>query len=111
MERKKALAEWLEGMGECVAWLSPATTARPIPLEDVDEVNSTGLSLTGFVNHLGLCAISVPMGPMEGSIDEGALPTSLQITCKGGDEAMALRIAKAYESARGPLAQPPHFAL
>ena len=111
MEREAVIPRWHEGMGECVAWLSPATTARPIPLEDVDEVNSNGLSLTGFVNHLGLCAISVPTGPMEGSIDEGALPTSLQITCKGGGEAMALRIAKAYESARGPLTKPPIYAL
>ena len=110
MERKKALAEWLEGMGECVAWLSPTTSERPIPLADATNAKMMG-SFTHIANFLGLCAISVPTGPMEGSINEGALPTSLQITCKGGDEAMALRIAKAYESARGPLAQPPHFAL
>ena len=110
MEREAAMKKWHEGMGECVAWLSPPTAIRAIPLEDVTASMNTD-SFRHIANFLGLCAISVPTGPMEGTIDDvGALPTSLQITRKGGDEAMALRIAKAYESARGPLAHPPHSA-
>ena len=113
IEREAMTKMWHEGMGdcECIAWLSPTAPTCTLPLDELDPVSATATVFTRPANFLGLCAISVPMGPMEGSIDEGALPTSLQITCKGGGEAMALRIAKAYESARGPLTKPPIYAL
>ena len=111
-ERASTLASWLEGLGDRVAWLSPTNAMRPIPLDDESLTKPWMKSLgpfTHIANHLGLCAITLPTGPIEAT-DEG-LPTSLQITCRGGDEMMALRIAHAYERARGPLADPPHYAL
>ena len=45
-------------------------------------------------NYLGLCAVAVPNG-----FTAGGLPTSLQVMCAAGQEAMALRIAWAYEQA------------
>jgi aspartyl-tRNA(Asn)/glutamyl-tRNA(Gln) amidotransferase subunit A len=48
---------------------------------------------TRWVNFLDLCALAVPAGFAAG------LPVSLQIVCRGYDEAMALRIGHAYEAA------------
>jgi aspartyl-tRNA(Asn)/glutamyl-tRNA(Gln) amidotransferase subunit A len=46
------------------------------------------------VNLLGLCALSLP----NGATAEG-LPTSLQIVCRGGEEAQVIRIGAAFERA------------
>jgi aspartyl-tRNA(Asn)/glutamyl-tRNA(Gln) amidotransferase subunit A len=46
------------------------------------------------VNYLDLCALALPNG-----MTQGGLPLSLQVTCRGGDEAMALRIGWALEQA------------
>ncbi len=46
------------------------------------------------MNYLGLCGLAVPNG-----FTARGLPTSLQIVCHAGDEAMALRIGWAYEDA------------
>ena len=50
--------------------------------------------LTRWVNFLDLCALSVPNG-----FTVGGLPISLQIVCRGYDEATALRIGWAYQTA------------
>jgi aspartyl-tRNA(Asn)/glutamyl-tRNA(Gln) amidotransferase subunit A len=49
---------------------------------------------TRFVNLLDMCALALP----NGFTAEG-LPTSLQIVCRGYDEALALRIGQAYQQA------------
>jgi aspartyl-tRNA(Asn)/glutamyl-tRNA(Gln) amidotransferase subunit A len=75
------------------AVLTPTTQTPAIPLEHVSE----GIPLNHFArvaNYLGLCALAVPSG-----FTAGGLPTSLQILCPGGSEAMALRIGWAYEQA------------
>jgi aspartyl-tRNA(Asn)/glutamyl-tRNA(Gln) amidotransferase subunit A len=58
----------------------------------VDQRNTPALS-TRWVNFLDLCALSLPNG-----MTSHALPSSLQIVCRGGAEAMALRIGWALES-------------
>jgi aspartyl-tRNA(Asn)/glutamyl-tRNA(Gln) amidotransferase subunit A len=62
----------------------------------VDSVDQTGTPAvsTRWVNFLDLCALSLPNG-----MTAGNLPTSLQIVCRDGDEAGALRIGWALESA------------
>ena len=75
------------------AVLTPTTQTPAIPLEHVSE----GIPLNHFArvaNYLGLCALAVPNG-----FTAGGLPTSLQILCPGGFEALALRIGWAYEQA------------
>ncbi|HUF90983.1 MAG TPA: amidase, partial [Candidatus Limnocylindria bacterium] len=62
---------------------------------EVDQ-STTPAHFTRAGNYLGLCAVAVPNG-----FTAGGLPTSLQIACAGGQEALALRIAWAYEHARG----------
>ncbi len=87
---KLAFAAAMEGVD---ALLTPTTMTTALPLEDVDQGKAPA-HFTRFANFLDLCALALPNG--EG---EGGLPTSLQIVCRGGDEAMALRIGWAWESA------------
>jgi aspartyl-tRNA(Asn)/glutamyl-tRNA(Gln) amidotransferase subunit A len=73
--------------------LTPTALTPAIPLTEVDQ-GSTPAMLTRWVNLLDLCALAVPNG-----FAAGGLPTSLQVVCRGGDEATALRIGWTYEAA------------
>jgi aspartyl-tRNA(Asn)/glutamyl-tRNA(Gln) amidotransferase subunit A len=89
-EHRKAFAA---AMADADAMLTPTTQTPAIPLDQVGQ----GTQLNYFArvgNYLGLCALAVPNG-----FTAGGLPTSLQILCSGGSEAMALRIGWAYEQA------------
>ena len=73
--------------------LTPTSATPAIPVISVDQA-STPAFMTRWVNFLDLCALAVPNG-----VSHEGLPTSLQIVCPGGDEAMALRIGWAWENA------------
>ena len=75
------------------AVLTPTTLTPAIPIDQIDQT-TTPAHFTRPGNYLGLCAAAVPNG-----FTAGGLPTSLQIMCAPGQEAMALRIAYAYEQA------------
>ncbi|WP_322065092.1 amidase family protein [Burkholderia ubonensis] len=60
----------------------------------------TAPPLTSWCNQTGLPAVSVPCGL------PGGLPTGLQIIGPPGGDALVLRAARAYESARGPFPAP-----
>jgi aspartyl-tRNA(Asn)/glutamyl-tRNA(Gln) amidotransferase subunit A len=75
------------------ALLTPTTATPAIPVDAVDQ-NDTPAMFTRVANLLERCALSLPNG-----FTAGGLPTSLQIVCRGYDEAMALRIGWAYEQA------------
>lgn len=84
------------------AVLTPTTMTTAVPLEDVDESGSPA-HYTRFVNYLDLTAVALPNG-----FAPDGLPTSLQIVCRGRDEATALRIGWAYQQAtEWHLARPP----
>jgi aspartyl-tRNA(Asn)/glutamyl-tRNA(Gln) amidotransferase subunit A len=91
-ERRQAVAA---ALADVDGLLTPTTQTPAIPIDQVDQ-SSTGAYFTRAVNYLGLCALAVPDG-----FTAGGLPTSLQIVCPAGDEAMALRIGWAYEQAAG----------
>ncbi len=88
--RKQEFAASIEGVD---AVLSPSTFTPAVPIDTVDQTGTPAVS-TRWVNFLDLCALSLP-----NSMTAGGLPTSLQITCRDGDEAMALRIGWALENA------------
>jgi aspartyl-tRNA(Asn)/glutamyl-tRNA(Gln) amidotransferase subunit A len=88
--RKQEFAVSIEGID---AVLSPSTFTPAVPLDTVDQTGTPAVS-TRWVNFLDLCGLSLPNG-----LTAGGLPTSLQIVCRDGDEAMALRIGWALESA------------
>ncbi len=87
---KQALYQHLEGID---ALLTPTTETAAIPLAEVDE-EQVPSRFTRFGNLLELGALALPNG-----FAAGGLPTSLQICCRGYDEATALRIGQAYQQA------------
>ena len=89
-EMKQAMEAALAGAN---ALLTPTTATAAIPLEEVNE-NETPTRFARFVNLLDMCALALP----NGFTAEG-LPISLQIACRGYEEALALRIGQAYQQA------------
>jgi aspartyl-tRNA(Asn)/glutamyl-tRNA(Gln) amidotransferase subunit A len=94
-DREKAKREFAAWIEDIDALLTPSTMTPAIPVDSVDQTTTPALS-TRWVNYLDLCALALPNG-----ITQRGLPTSLQIACRGGDEAMALRIGWALENATG----------
>ena len=94
-EREEHRRAYAAATADLDALLTPTTLTPAIPIDEVDQT-TTPAHFTRAGNYLGLCAVAVPNG-----FTAGGLPTSLQIACAGGQEALALRIAWAYENARG----------
>jgi aspartyl-tRNA(Asn)/glutamyl-tRNA(Gln) amidotransferase subunit A len=89
-EMKAAFARAMDGID---ALLTPTTETAAIPLDAVDQAVMPS-RFTRFGNLLELCALALPNG-----FTAGGLPLSLQIVCRGYDEATALRIGQAYQGA------------
>jgi aspartyl-tRNA(Asn)/glutamyl-tRNA(Gln) amidotransferase subunit A len=87
---RQALYERMEGID---ALLTPTTETAAIPLAEVDQ-EQVPSRFTRFGNILELCALALPNG-----FNAQGLPLSLQIVCRGYDEATALRIGYAYQEA------------
>jgi len=94
-EREVVKAEFAEALADVDALLTPTTATPAIPVDKVDQTKTPAIFTRAF-NLLDMCAASVPNG-----FTDAGLPTSLQIACRGYDEATALRIAWAYEQAAG----------
>jgi aspartyl-tRNA(Asn)/glutamyl-tRNA(Gln) amidotransferase subunit A len=75
------------------AVLTPTMTMPAPVVAEIDQ-SATPAGFTRWVNFLDLCAVAVPNG-----MTQGGLPLSLQIICRGGEEALALRIGWAYQAA------------
>jgi aspartyl-tRNA(Asn)/glutamyl-tRNA(Gln) amidotransferase subunit A len=92
--RREAMrTDWAARFGDIDALLTPTVHTTAIPLDEVDQ-DVLPSRFTRFVNLMDLCALSVPNGA-----DTSGLPTGLHIVCRGYEEAMALRIGHAFESA------------
>ena len=91
----------VNGMRGFAAYLTPTLSTPPQPVSEVDQ-SRTPARFTRIVNYLGFCAFAIPMG-----VVDGAGPTSLHVVARGNDEAMATRIAAAYEQDRGPFPTAP----
>jgi aspartyl-tRNA(Asn)/glutamyl-tRNA(Gln) amidotransferase subunit A len=92
-ERDTAKQEFAAALADVDALLTPTTQTAAIPLDQIDQA-STPAHFTRFVNALELCALALPNG-----FTAAGLPLSLQIVCRGYDEATALRIGWAYQQA------------
>jgi aspartyl-tRNA(Asn)/glutamyl-tRNA(Gln) amidotransferase subunit A len=75
------------------AFLTPSTETAAIPLAEIDYKQQP-TRFARFVNLLDMCALALPSG-----FTATGLPTSLQIACRGYEEALALRIGHAYQQA------------
>ncbi|TDR85127.1 amidase [Enterovirga rhinocerotis] len=91
--RARLKREFDQAMEGIDAILTPTTETAAIPIAEVDEGKMPS-RFTRFGNLLDLCALSLPNGH-----GEGGLPLSLQIACRGYDEATALRIGWAFQDA------------
>ena len=94
MRRREELkAQMADAMRDVDALLTPSTETAAFPLDQID-FNAAPVRFARFVNILDLCALALPNG-----MTPGRLPTSLQVVCRGYEEAMALRIGQAYQGA------------
>ncbi|MBM3218788.1 MAG: amidase [Candidatus Rokubacteria bacterium] len=94
-EREAHKRAFATALADVDALLTPTSLTAAIPIAKVDQ-GGTAAHFTRPGNYLGLCGVAIPNG-----FTGDGLPTSLQILCHAGAEAMALRIAWAYEQAAG----------
>jgi aspartyl-tRNA(Asn)/glutamyl-tRNA(Gln) amidotransferase subunit A len=87
---KQQICQALDGLD---ALLTPTTETAALKLTEVDE-DKLPSRFTRPGNLLELCALALPNG-----FTEAGLPLSLQIMCRGYEEAMALRVGYAYQQA------------
>jgi len=92
-ERERLKAEFAEAIAQVDAVLAPVALTAALPLEAVDQ-GTTPAVFTRWGNFLDLCGLAIPNG-----YSVAGLPLSLQIVCRGGEEAMALRIGWAWQNA------------
>jgi aspartyl-tRNA(Asn)/glutamyl-tRNA(Gln) amidotransferase subunit A len=92
-EREEHRRAFAAALADVDALLTPTIATAAIPLTEVDQ-STTAAHFTRAGNYLGLCGLALPNG-----FTAHGLPTSLQILCHTGQEAMALRIGFAYEQA------------
>ena len=91
-ERAAITREFDEALAGFDALLTPATrTAAPV-VADIDQ-STTAAIFTRPINLIDYCALALPNG-----MTAGELPISLQIACRGYEEATALRIGRALQN-------------
>jgi len=91
--RERLKAAVADAIADIDAILTPTVETAAPALQDIDQAASP-TRFTRWVNFLDLCALALPNG-----FTRAGLPTSLQITCRPYDEALALRIGWACEAA------------
>jgi aspartyl-tRNA(Asn)/glutamyl-tRNA(Gln) amidotransferase subunit A len=94
-EREQLKRDWSKALAGCDALLAPTTLTAAPRVADIDQ-SGTAATITRAINLVDGCALAVRNG-----FTRDGLPTSLQIACRGYDEATALRIGWAYEQAAG----------
>jgi aspartyl-tRNA(Asn)/glutamyl-tRNA(Gln) amidotransferase subunit A len=92
-EREQLKRDWSKALAGCDALLTPTTLNAAPRVADIDQ-SGTAAVFTRAVNLVDGCALAVRNG-----FTKGGLPTSLQIACRGYNEATALRIGWAYQAA------------
>jgi aspartyl-tRNA(Asn)/glutamyl-tRNA(Gln) amidotransferase subunit A len=99
--QRAAIDAFLKVADRLDAILLPTIAFPAIPVADVDEAISPMAAHTRWANYLDLCGLAIPT-----ALSQSGLPLSLQIVCRKWDDALALRIGRAFEKARGPFPQP-----
>ena len=92
-ERDRIKASYREALLHVDALLTPTIATTAPTVESIDQ-STTPAFFTRVANLLDYCALALPNG-----IDRNGLPISFQIICRGFEEALALRIGRAYEQA------------
>lgn len=92
-ERAAVKREFDEALAGVDALLTPAARTAAPAVADIDQ-STTAATFTRPFNLIDYCALVAPDG-----LTGGGLPLSLQIACRGFEEATALRIGLAYQRA------------
>lgn len=92
-ERDRIKREFEAALSDVDALLTPTTAGVAPPVDAIDQ-SGTAAGFTRPINLIEWCALALPNGT-----GAGEMPTSLQIACRGYDEATALRIGWAFEQA------------
>lgn len=100
-QRRRDIATFLAAMDRLDAIVLPTIPFPAIPVAEVDETIAPMAAYTRWVNYLDLAALAVPT-----SLSKSGLPMSLQIAVRRLDETLALRIGRAFETARGAFPKP-----
>lgn len=101
-ERRRHIAGFLAAIDRLDAVVLPTLPMPAIPVAEVDESVTPLGQNTRWVNYLELAGLAVPT-----SLSADKLPLSLQIVVRRFDDALALRIGRAFEAARGTFPLPP----
>lgn len=99
--RGKDIDMFLSAIDRLDAIILPTVPLPAMTVADVDEKKSPMAHFTRWGNYLALCALAVPS-----SLTKTKLPMSLQIVVRRFDDALALRIGRAFEKARGAFPAP-----
>jgi aspartyl-tRNA(Asn)/glutamyl-tRNA(Gln) amidotransferase subunit A len=99
--RRGDAEERLFAVADVVAMPTTPTVAHPIAGGEADNPAGSLTQNTAPFNLAGCPAISVPCG-----LTRSGLPIGLQLVGRHWDERTLLRVAFAYERARGPMAPP-----
>jgi aspartyl-tRNA(Asn)/glutamyl-tRNA(Gln) amidotransferase subunit A len=92
-EKDRIKREFGAALADVDALLTP-TTANVAPAVDSIDQTGTAAGFTRPFNLIEWCALALPNGT-----GAAGMPTSLQIACRGYDEATALRVGWAFEQA------------
>jgi aspartyl-tRNA(Asn)/glutamyl-tRNA(Gln) amidotransferase subunit A len=93
-EKDRLKHEFNAALAEVDALLTPTTATVAPPVAAIDQ-SGTAAGFTRPFNLIEWCALALPNGT-----GAAGMPTSLQIACRGNDEATALRIGWAFERGR-----------
>lgn len=99
-ERGSAQVAFLDAFDGLDALLVPGCHQWPIPVSEVDEDEHPNI-FGRFVNFLDLASLAIPIGR-----NAAGLTAGIQIVVRRFDDALALRIGRAFERARGGLVVP-----
>ena len=100
-ERKKSIDSFLSAMDRLDAIILPTIPFPAIPVAEVDETKSPMAHFTRWANLLALAGLAIPT-----ALSKSKLPMSLQIVVRRFDDALALRIGRAFEKSRGAFPAP-----
>ena len=100
-ERGKAIDGFLSAMDRLDALILPTIPFPAIAVAEVDETKSPMAHFTRWANYLALASLAIPT-----ALSKSKLPMSLQIVVRRFDDALALRIGRAFEKARGDFPAP-----
>jgi aspartyl-tRNA(Asn)/glutamyl-tRNA(Gln) amidotransferase subunit A len=99
--REKDIATFLSAIDRLDAIILPTIPFPAIPVAEVDETRSPMAHFTRWANYLALAGLAIPT-----TLSKAKLPMSLQIVVRRFDDALALRIGRAFEKARGAFPTP-----